>query len=61
MLDSSAYPGRGGLWYPRSSAATSSGTVVKSSSRIAHGASGRTVVNPFKYPLQVWHTSILRA
>src|SRR6266700_6169755 len=33
---SSAYPGRSGLWYPRSSAATSSGTVVKSSSRIAH-------------------------
>src|SRR6266702_2175369 len=60
MLDSSAYPGRGGLWYPRSSAATSSGTVVKSSSRIAHGASGRTVVTPFRYPLQVWHTSILR-
>src|SRR5438552_3135621 len=57
---SSAYPGRGGLWYPRSSAATSSGTVVKSSSRIAHGARVRTVVTPFTYPLQVWQTSILR-
>src|SRR5205807_4991292 len=51
MCASSAYPGRSGLWYPRSSAATSSGTVVKSSSRIAHGASVRTVVNPSTYPL----------
>src|SRR2546427_103779 len=57
---SSAYPGRSGRRYPRSSAATSSGTVVKSSSRIAHGGSARTVVTPFTYPLQLWQTSILR-
>src|SRR5436309_7256930 len=60
MLHSSGYPGRGGLWYPRSSAATSSGTVVRSSSRTAQGASGRTVVTAFTYPLQVWQISILR-
>src|SRR6266576_1155662 len=57
---SSAYPGRSGRRYPRSSAATSSGTVVRSSSRIAHGASARTVVKLFTYPLQLWQTSILR-
>src|SRR2546426_5036720 len=50
---SNGYPGRSGRRYPRSSAATSNGTVVRSSSRIAHGASARTVVTPFRYPLHV--------
>src|SRR2546421_7979832 len=45
---SNRYPRPSGRRYPRSSAAMSSGTVVRSSIRIAQGASGRTVVTPFR-------------
>src|SRR5438132_268353 len=54
---SSAYAGRSGRWYPRSNAATSRCTVMRSSSRTAQGASGRIVVSPLRYPWHVLHTS----
>src|SRR2546426_15981 len=56
----SAYPGRSGRRYPRSRAATSRGTVIRSSSKIAQGAAARTVVTAFRYPWHVLHTSTLR-
>src|SRR6267378_4762669 len=60
MRASSAYPGRSGRRYPRSRAATSRWTVIRSSIRIDHAAVGRTVATPFRYPLHVLQTSTLR-
>src|SRR6266576_4845698 len=57
---SSAHAGVAGRSNPRSSAATSRWTVIRSSSRIAQGASGRTVFTALRYPLHVLQTSTLR-
>src|SRR6266852_1959509 len=61
IFTSTPNPGRSGRWYPRSRAATSRATVSTSSNTTPHQGSSCTVGSAFTYPLQLSHTSTLRA